>query len=89
MSIHQDLCVKEISGSPAHTLHFISNDTFYARYFPLNERRVNVVCYSMNNLYVNPETPALSPSFADVAAGVDRSSGERSLFCRCPCRRSR
>ncbi|XP_017316559.1 transmembrane protein 131-like isoform X2 [Ictalurus punctatus] len=29
---------------------------------------------SMNNLYVNPETPALSPSFADVAAGVDRSS---------------
>ncbi|KAG7314166.1 hypothetical protein KOW79_022662 [Hemibagrus wyckioides] len=29
---------------------------------------------SMNNLYTNPETPALSQSFADVAAGVDRSS---------------
>ncbi|KAF7686899.1 hypothetical protein HF521_015292 [Silurus meridionalis] len=29
---------------------------------------------SMNNLYVNPEPPALSQSFADIAAGLDRSS---------------
>lgn len=33
----------------------------------------------MNNLYANAEAPAVSPSFAAVAAGVDRSSGERWL----------
>ncbi|KAK3507747.1 hypothetical protein QTP70_035010, partial [Hemibagrus guttatus] len=35
---------------------------------------------SMNNLYMNPEAAALSPSFADVAAGVDRSSDSGAAY---------
>lgn len=48
---------------------------FAISYFPVNAC-YRCVCFSMNNLYMNSETPAVSPSFADVAAGVDRSSGE-------------
>ncbi|XP_060720169.1 transmembrane protein 131-like isoform X1 [Tachysurus vachellii] len=35
---------------------------------------------SMNNLHVNPETPALSSSFANMAAGVDRSSDSGGAY---------
>ncbi|KAM9449921.1 transmembrane protein 131-like isoform 3-T3 [Clarias gariepinus] len=40
----------------------------------------NYKTQSMNNLYESHETPALSPSFADIAAGVDRSADSGGVY---------